>query len=54
MLPDSPQNLVIVRTPSPSIHYDHLFNYQQQNSFHQSWCLTNIKVIKVIIIFFHR
>jgi len=63
MLPDSPQNIVVVRAPSPSIHYipgsmngDNIViptqNHQQQiHSFSQpvseSWCLTSVKVIKV-------
>ena len=63
MLPDSPQNIVVVRAPSPSIHYipggmngDNLVlptqNQQQTTqSFNQpvseSWCLTSVKVIKV-------
>lgn len=61
MLPDSPQNIVVVRAPSPSIHYlpgsmngDNVLPTQNQqpiNSFSQpvseSWCLTSVKVIKV-------
>ncbi len=63
MLPDSPQNIVVVRAPSPSIHYipgsmngDNIVlptpNQQQSiQSFSQpvseSWCLTSVKVIKV-------
>ncbi|CAF1204624.1 unnamed protein product [Rotaria magnacalcarata] len=61
MLPDSPQNIVVVRAPSPSVHYipssmsgDNIIiptqNQQPVHSFGQpvseSWCLTSVKVIK--------
>ncbi|CAF3394360.1 unnamed protein product [Rotaria socialis] len=60
MLPDSPQNIVVVRAPSPSVHYipgsmsgdNIIIPMQNQQPVHlfsqpvsESWCLTSVKVI---------